>query len=83
MISSVVGRLTNVVVPFNSWFGPALFGLMSQERSGTTSASARDALWCHALGKRKRTGKKRLKGHGPEHVYNTLGYTLNSPVVCS
>ena len=24
-----------------------------QERSGTTSASARDALWCHALGKRK------------------------------
>ena len=25
--------------------------------------------------KRKRTGKKRLKGHGPEHVYNTLGYT--------
>ena len=24
--------------------------------------------------KRKRTGKKRLKGHGPEHVYNTLGY---------
>ena len=26
--------------------------------------------------KRKRTGKKRLKGHGPEHVYNTLGYTM-------
>ena len=25
--------------------------------------------------KRKRTGKKRLKGHGPKHVYNTLGYT--------
>ena len=25
--------------------------------------------------KRKRTGKKSLKGHGPEHVYNTLGYT--------
>ena len=24
--------------------------------------------------KRKRTGKKGLKGHGPEHVYNTLGY---------
>ena len=24
--------------------------------------------------KRKRTGKKRLKGHGPEHVYNTLCY---------
>ena len=24
--------------------------------------------------KRKRTGKKKLKGHGPEHVYNTLGY---------
>ena len=24
--------------------------------------------------KRKRTGKKRLKVHGPEHVYNTLGY---------
>ena len=23
--------------------------------------------------KRKRTGKKRLKGHGPEHLYNTLG----------
>ena len=20
------------------------------------------------------TGKERLKGHGPEHVYNTLGY---------
>ena len=44
----------------NSWFGPAHFDLMSQERSGTTSASARDALWCHALRKRKRTGKKRL-----------------------
>ena len=27
--------------------------------------------------KRKRTGKKRLKGRGPEHVYNTLGYTTN------
>ena len=26
--------------------------------------------------KRKRTGKKGLKGHGPEHVYNTLGYIL-------
>ena len=25
--------------------------------------------------KRERTGKKRLQGHGPEHVYNTLGYT--------
>ena len=24
-----------------------------QEKSGTTSAAARDALWCHALGKRK------------------------------
>ena len=24
--------------------------------------------------KRKRTGKKGLKGHGPEHVYNALGY---------
>ena len=34
--------------------------------------------------KRKRTGKKRLKGHGPEHVYNTLGYiyiVLLSPFV--
>ena len=38
MGSSFVGRLTNVV-PFNSWFCPAHFGLMSQERSGTTSAS--------------------------------------------
>ena len=26
--------------------------------------------------KRKRTGKKGLKGHGPEHVYNTLGYII-------
>ena len=25
--------------------------------------------------KRKRTGNKGLKGHDPEHVYNTLGYT--------
>ncbi len=53
MGSSVVGRLTNVVVPFNSWFFQAHFGLMSQERSGTTSASTRGALWCHALGKGK------------------------------
>ena len=53
MGSSVVGRLTNVVVPLNSWFGPAHFGLMSQEKWETTSAAARDALWCHALGKRK------------------------------
>ena len=51
--TSVVGRLTNVVVPVSSWFCPSHFGLMSQERSGTTSVSARDALWCHALGKRK------------------------------
>ena len=29
--------------------------------------------------KRKRTGKKRLKGHGPEHVYNTLGYIHPPP----
>ena len=28
--------------------------------------------------KRKRTGKKGLKGHGPEHVYNTLGYIYNT-----
>ena len=26
--------------------------------------------------KRKRTGKKGLKGHGPEHVYSTLGYNI-------
>ena len=33
--------------------------------------------------KRKRTGKKRLKGHGPEHVYNALGYTWNADIeVC-
>ena len=33
--------------------------------------------WGHktpSQSKRKRTGKKGLKGHGPEHVYNTLGY---------
>ena len=53
MGSPVVGRLTNVALPLNSWFFPAHFGLLSQERSGTTSASARDALWYHALGKRK------------------------------
>ena len=28
--------------------------------------------------KRKRTGKKRLKGHGQEHVHNTLGYNKNN-----
>ena len=28
--------------------------------------------------KRKRTGKKRLKGHGPKHVYNTLGYIFKT-----
>ena len=27
--------------------------------------------------KRKRTGNKRLHGHGQEHVYNTLGYIKN------
>ena len=54
MGSSVVDRLTNVVVSLrNSWFGPAHFDLMFQERSGATSASARDALWYHALGKGK------------------------------
>ena len=31
--SPVVGRLTNVVVPVNSWIGPAHFDLMSQERN--------------------------------------------------
>ena len=36
-----LGRLTNVVVPLSSWFCPAHFGLMPQERSGTTSAAAR------------------------------------------
>ena len=30
----------------------------------------------HTQSKRKRTGKKGLKGHGPEHVRNTLGYSL-------
>ena len=45
MGSSVMGRLTNVVVSlWNSWFGPAHFDLMSQERSGATSASTRGAL---------------------------------------
>ena len=29
--------------------------------------------------KRKRTGKKRLYGHGPKHVYNTLGYIKKIP----
>ena len=53
MGSSVVGRLTNVAVSLNSWFCPVHFGPMSQERSGTTSAAARGALWCHALGKKK------------------------------
>ena len=82
MGSSIVGRLTNVVVPLSSWLYPAHFGLMSwrrfmmiwatkamrapwsyrglvstgppcTERSGTTSAAASDALWCHALGKRR------------------------------
>ena len=52
MGSSVVGRLTNVALPFNCWFFPAHFSL-TQERSGATSASARDALWCHALGKKE------------------------------
>ena len=53
MGSPIMGRLTNIVVPVNSWFFPAHFGLTSQERSGATSASARDALWCHAFGKGK------------------------------
>ena len=33
--------------------------------------------WGHKIptqSKRKRTGKKGLKGHGLEHVYNTRGY---------
>ena len=60
MGSPVVGRLTNVVVPVKSWFFPAHFGLKSQERSGTTSAAARGALWCHALGKRKKEGDMML-----------------------
>ena len=53
MGSSVVGKLTNVVVPLNSCFCLAHFGVMSEERSGTPSAAARGALWCHAVGKRK------------------------------
>ena len=32
--------------------------------------------------KRKRTGKKRLQGHGLEHVYNTLGYIYIYIVNC-
>ena len=31
--------------------------------------------------KTEKNGKKRLKGHGPEHVYNTLGYTCMH-VIC-
>ena len=34
MGSSVVGRLTNVVVPLNSWFCPARLGLMSKRSQG-------------------------------------------------
>ena len=38
--------------------------------------------WGHktpTLSKGKRTGKKGLKGHGQEHVYNTLGYIRFNP----
>ena len=58
---------------------PASAGTMGEK--GRCRASARfNTLdnWGHKTptqSKRKRTGKKRLKGHGLEHVYNTLGYT--------
>ena len=35
----------------------------------------------HIQSKRKRTGKKRLYGHGPEHVYSTLGYNTKSALL--
>ena len=45
----------------------------------TWTPAATDTLdnWGHKTptqSKRKRAGKKGLKGHGPKHVYNTLGY---------
>ena len=40
------GTLEQLILPRSLW--PDV-----QEKSGTTSAAERDALWCHALGKRK------------------------------
>ena len=31
--------------------------------------------------KKEKDRKERLKGHGPKHVYNTLGYTKTGLVV--
>ena len=48
-------------------------GTLSAQRIGFNTLDN----WGHKAptqSKRKRTRKKRLKGHGPEHVYNTLGY---------
>ena len=47
-------------------------GTLPAQRTGFNSLDN----WGHKTptqSKRKRTGKKRLKGHGPEHLYNTLG----------
>ncbi len=49
---------------------------MTNRRAQRTGFNTLDN-WSHKTpthSKRKRTAEKRLKGHGPEHVYNTPGY---------
>ena len=62
---------------------PASAGTLGEKGCCRTGFNTLDN-WGHKTptqSKRKRTGKKRLKGHGPEHVYNTLGYTCLSYLV--
>ena len=54
-----------------------------QQHGRATAVASDPAIKAPTQSKRKRTGKKRLKGHDPEHLYNTLGYTCTSLDVIS
>ena len=65
-------------VHLDSHTAPELCKTLPAQRTGFNTLDN----WGHKTptqSKTKRTGKKRFKGHGLEHVYNTLGYKIKNP----
>ena len=66
-------QLSKVLKPVR-WAGSVPFPPVSLQRQVVLIADVAGVHVFITQSKRKRTGKKGLKGHGPEHVYNTLSY---------
>ena len=66
-------QLSKVLKPVR-WAGSVPFPPVSLQRQVVFFDDMAGVHVFITQSKRKRTGKKGLKGHGPEHVYNTLGY---------